>query len=323
MKRFLLIQLVVLFAISGCRILNSDTKSLGNIARDGKALAETNVCKGENPDYAEFELFWEEGAIVVENESRKAQLKDTIRESLSAVPLGLQAWFFAKGGQLVFTDNAEQKCGEPAEKKLKITDRIEGYHACYVMKKKSDNETIFPVLYLNSNPEQAKVKFADAGEAGDLDLIKTDIHHSVVRMFGYLFSTVISNLSMSSDNKHFVYGNNPDPQFQQAKKHLAFYFLMDIARSKKGENPMNMTEYSHLLDANFNKLIEPFEMSQWTDRWKQYEAARRNGNPAKLELLEDYIFAEAFDSWYCSTETRKTMVLAGKAGKFNQRFLSA
>ena len=106
--------ILIALALSACKTPNSGSRvaTLDNFARDTNGTIEGNVCSGEYGK--DFDLYWGTDATdkdrIYVDSPFKADLKETIKTTLSAVPDDLQAWFFDKGGRLIITTKASAFC---------------------------------------------------------------------------------------------------------------------------------------------------------------------------------------------------------------------
>lgn len=314
-------SVLLLLAVAGCKTSSdSDIQSLDNFSRSGSAALNANVCSGTNGK--DFNLFWGEGATAKDriqvDSPLKDQLKPAIQKSLSAVPDGLQDWFFDKGGRIIISTGASALCQAEASRKGDAAEAAEAYHSCWKM-----DGGKFPVIYINANPDISRKKFTAATtdqkvpnqESSDLEVLTLEMQHSIVRSFGYVFSEVLSRLTPKQNKSTEFEFADGDIEAQTDKELLAWKFIFDIREMvKSGSNPDEFLTFKGLI--RDPKILDPNKSSYedawkaWYTQYKSYEGSTKKETQktdewaVKARIFQDQIYAEAFDSWYCNAETR-------------------
>lgn len=268
--RRLLFSLLVMLVMPACKPAGqSSVASLENFA--AQETLKENRCIGSAASLksASVETLLEslDGPI-------DSSLRIAVRESLAAVPAKVRRLFMDLGGRIKLVPDTESLCGQfLGETKYggRTGNTIEG---CFIIRE-ADGE---------GNPAQMVVVLKSEVLA---------IQHGLVREFGYLFSQYISRLRVtrSGDKITAVSGNEDSPGMARRKTALANAFLSDLLNG----GAFDMGSAEAVLGANAAKRIpslvkagaEDVVMSSGADAQRQ-------------QRFKDFIFAEAFDSYYCS-----------------------
>ncbi len=179
-----------------------------------------------------------------------ADLKNEVLGTLTAVPGVLLETFYNIGGKIQVGKTATTQCANTSIADSEI-DFI-------------GSENSIQTCWKQTSPEEAPVILI----AGNKDLIR----HSLVRLFGYMF-TEFFVARLGSENAPTQY---KDPEWVEAvesfkamRSTLANAFLNDLAQ----------------VDKPAHKRLSAFSSADTT-------------------RFENYVFAEALDSYYCSDDTR-------------------
>lgn len=304
-------SVLLLIAVTSCKTGgDSNLESLDNYSRSGDAALKVNVCSGANGK--DFNLYWGEGATAKDriqvDSPLKEQLKPAIQKSLTAVPDGLQDWFFDKGGRMIISANASELCKAEASRKSDLSETAAAYHSCWKIEAGK-----FPVIYINANADIARSKFISTGS--DLEVLTQEMQHSIVRSFGYVFSEVLARLTPKQSQPGEFENAEGDKEAQADKELLAWKFIYDMREMvKSGKNAEEFLAFKNLirdpkiLDPNKSTYDEAWRA--WYTQYKTYDASTKNETrksdewAEKARMFQDQIYAEAFDSWYCNAETR-------------------
>jgi hypothetical protein len=152
----------------------------------------------------------------------------------------------------------------------------------------------------------AKAQFAQEGQSQmhacwDVDKTTKDfvihmqpkqeaIRHATVRMFGYILSQVLTSVTMNDQNK-IVYER--DESFDDAVALISNAFMDDVR-------------------ANISA-------AKAAGRTPKYDMAT-NKDLVKDKDFRFYVFAEAFDSYYCTAALRQEMAKKGEFPKTHEQF---
>lgn len=261
--------------LGGCKKLDaSRIKSLDNFAAGQRV--RTNVCSG-NPalvsDPGLQGLLQEVDRRIIDKDSDgvlREKNKIAVRNAFSALPPFSQTQFLGLGGQILLTKDANRFC---------TSSKIEGAKRL----KRSEQE----LAYLREGYSDVKACFVFAngsellreGFSGDAPLHflilsnePVEISHNFVRVFGYMNSQLSSRLSVTgnfiSSSSQAVLAAESNPRFGEARKEIADAFLADITDRPEAKR--------------FAKL------------------ANLKGNSPGRIVFEDFVYAEAFDSYFCN-----------------------
>lgn len=244
----------------------SQEKSLNNFAR-GSADLTRNVCRGDNKVVKGINQEWDHVDFSRVPAEKVPALKTALEGSLSAVPSNLQEVFFGLGGRIVFADNLS----EPAKSSTDLTcDRAGGkakfagegtntIESCWT----TDTRTADVVILMNPTVES--------------------VHHSTVRIFGYILSQILTKISVNDEN---VIVAQRDEQFDALIADIKDAFLADVKRPG--------SKYTLSL----------------------------NDSLVQTEDFKYFVFAESFDSYYCNGKLRQTMARVDEFPKTHNLFVN-
>lgn len=246
----------------------TDTQSLGNFAGN----QTVNQCRGNEP------LSFDELSLIVNDQGLALQGAplNAFSASISAVPADLRAAFFGTfSGQVTLTQ--QQVCGSENVGCWQISE---------------DGEQV--VIFVHTGANEAETI--------------TNIRHSTVRAFGYVLSEVILK-ARSMDAVQAAGGGfgakygaagqltlADSQDLRDSKNLLAYQFLGNI---RKSNGKYALSSLQGKVDG---RLLDPrLTDDQFTNLWTAL-----SGDP-KTAAFSDAIFAETFDSYYCSDATRQEM----------------
>lgn len=282
----------------GCNVSpnNSDTQSLDNFARSGEAALHNNSCEG---NYKLIDDLFSPDVDVInihaQNGSQRAIMQARVESALRAVPTEIQVAYFGLGGIIEVTPQTHAICSQNLDEKQIVRMSEGGAKIKGCWKHQTD--------YL----ENAQGEFSeDQRVVMYIDSDEQSIEHALVRTFGYVLSQVLVKLDHDVANGNLVNVEN-DPHFVTAKEQLTLAFLKDVAASN---GKYTLDRYLDMIGSDVINADELARRSGW-DLLKQ-------NKPAAARSFMDYVFAEAFDSHYCSAATRKIMAddFSGSAEAF-------
>ncbi len=287
MNRIFGIAAVLVAGLFGCDVQKSgsETKSLDNFARASTSDLRQNQCHGSYPLMED--LFSPEVEMInirPAQGQKVEQLQAKVESALRAVPTEVQVAYFGLGGIIEVTPNAHEICSQKltADQKDRVSEgggRIKG---CWKY------QTDFYINDSNQYEEDKRVViYVDTDEAS--------IEHALVRTFGYVLSQVLVKLD-HQEGQAYLTQVAGDEQFDGAKQAVALAFLKDVAGSN---GKYDLSAYKSLVGAEVLSQDDLVRRTSWD--------ALMASSPESAKAFMDYVFAEAFDSTYCSDETRATM----------------
>jgi hypothetical protein len=189
-----------------------------------------------------------------------------IEKSLTAVPVNIQEAFFKDfDGTIEVVSNIKAACSAQNG----IQNDSNGLLSCWQTK----NENAI-AIYIKE-------------EATSVKTIQ-NIRHAMVRSFGYFVSEVMLKATNTENGTELV--ENSD--MTTVKRDMAFYLLANMnANPKYDLNKVLGSIPSGAFSAN--KSLNENRM-----RWDRLR------NSPRVEKFSDSVFAETFDSFYCSSESR-------------------
>lgn len=287
MLRFVSTILVLAAAGVGCKQRHdaSEVQSLDNFARGSGAALSQNSCHG---GYDLIEDLFSPDLDMVNIHEAPGQTLDAmqtrVESALRAVPTEVQVAFFGVGGIVEVTPEAHnicaQKLDDDAKKRLSEGgDRIKGCWKYQTDQIEDENGT----------------KEADPRVVIYIDTDAGSIEHALVRTFGYVLSQVLVKLDKDGDQPR-VRTVQSDPKFEEAKEKITLAFLKDVGASN---GRYDLKRHARLLGTD---VVSADQLARSTG-WQQLKTQR----PDAARAFADYVFAETFDSFYCSTQTKDVL----------------
>lgn len=284
-SKYFVLGALIVDSLAGCRKPESARlKTLDNFAAGRRV--KTNVC-GIDPamagqDGLNVALTALSGRIDYETTGDKKQLEEAVKASFAAVPADIQNLFLTMNGRVLVTDNANGVCTNMDRQMAQGLGKAFKAEELNALKEDMNSVTS---CYLFGVPSITK---QITGKDGQLLTIvvpgsAAEIRHSLVRSFGYLVSNVFSHLVYSKGDKVVNWLSAENPSFTAKKDAIAAGFLKDIAKSS------------------------------FASRFSKYQKGGA-ATPAEKKSFTTFVYAEAFDSFYCnnyaknSDNTLQTMI---------------
>ncbi len=259
----------------------SDLKTLDNFAAGKRAT--TNACIGpeavlKSQAVAALNDEIDSKRIIWDTDEKREPLSLALRKAFSAVPPSLQTQFLGTQGRFVVSKNANKLC---TERKVEYLKDAKQNAAELKALREGLNEV--EACYLYAMPEEASKILTKATDKPAFFVILSDnstkIQHNLVRVFGYMNSQISSLMLVEGDftsgNDYYRFSDKQNPEFASDRKKVTDAFLQDLKKLGKYES------------------------------FKQFESAV--ASKAERQYFEDFVYAEAFDSFFCNEETLKTM----------------
>ncbi len=271
----------------GCNVAEtgSTPDSLDNFARSSEAKLHDNQCVGS---YGLIDdLFSADVDVInihVADDKARTVVQSRVESALRAVPTEIQVAFFGLGGIIEVTPQTHAICAQNLDEQQKIRMSEGGSKIKGCWKHQTD--------YLESatgeiTEDQRVVVYIDTDPGS--------IEHALVRTFGYVLSQVLVKLDHDVANGKLINGAN-DEHFAAAKEQITLAFLKDVANSN---GKYNLDRFKSMIG---NDVINTDALA----RRSGWDLLVKN-NPKAAQSFMDYVFAEAFDSQYCSFSTRQIM----------------
>jgi hypothetical protein len=187
---------------------------------------------------------------------------------------------------VIVTSEANKYCTMPERRKLSAEEARYKKDELKFLRERLDDVT---ACYRFITPED-RVKIFGRGKDGDASQVLivflndsvSDIQHGLVRAFGYLVSNYYSHLTV--DQKSITWSSDENLAFRESKTAIADAFLKDVSGTPAARRFASLTKLS-----------------------ARSSEGRRN--------FEDFVYAEAFDSFYCNmyaADSSNTLVVMSK-----------
>jgi hypothetical protein len=238
-------------------------------------------------DYSDrYDTFWSQKSI-----EGPAGYQKNMKSVFASIPLGLQSWFFLKGGKVNFIGNAKDYCG-----KLDATNlyRADGSVGGCLFIPKAEGLAGMPSIHVGveSSAYQAQM------EQGSL----------VVQGFAALTSSFLTEIALAeklSSNNELLYEFGVyDTGMRNFKASLAFMVIEDLINSKN----LDGKSYADSMNEELKSLIASSRVLDTTvdrdARWKAFWGAY--SQQGHREFI-NFAVAQVLDSAWCNDATRKSL----------------
>ena len=263
---------LTLVLVSACRPSDtSEVQSLDNMTQGGKLTV--NKC-GHSADGISG-MSDEAKALFPKSVVVPSELSEELGYALSSIPANLKNAFIELGYRIEVGTNIASKCN------IVMADAREAVSSCLSRKEiqvsateKAEEITI----HINATPE--------------------DIRHATVRSFFLALSKSIGQVR--EDGEQYTITDSDSEEFSVWKQDLTIAVLNTVAHNKA----MNLDAYKSLLPNTTQILSAKLSSEQRRALWLKWEDAQ----PAKALAFKNQILTESSDSFYCSTNSRASML---------------
>lgn len=269
--------------VTGCKPAgqgSSAVKTLDNFAAGNRVT--TNACIGPKevlkmPPVSAMNDEIENKRIIWDTSGNKQQISLALQNAFSAVPPSIQTQFLATQGQFVVSKMANALCTERKKEFLKDSGR-----STAELNSLQEGLSSVKACYLYAMPEEASIILGRNIAAPSFFVVMADdpseIQHNLVRVFGYMNAQISSRMYVKGDftsaDSSYAFAEQENPDFSAKRKKVADAFLEDLKKLGK--------------HASFSR----------------YET---DSDLVARSYFEDFVYAEAFDSYFCSANTLKAM----------------
>ena len=282
---------------------DSDTKTLDNFARSGATAWQQNSCGvGTSEVSTADEAFiaavvgdrsTDQGnqeklvEILVADPNRKELDRAAIKQALRSVPTILSGAFFSFGGRIVVRPDTKALCSTAEanlQNSLEYKFESEGnreVNAC--VREHLEN--------VNVNGEEVQVTSMYLYLSDD----PAKISHALVRGIGVVLAERLSRVDMNKEGNAIQFGTKIDEGFEQAVEELTKALLVDTIANKS----YDLSLYNNYLGTVLGTQTEESRIKAWR------EFAQKN--PSVANHFRNNVFAESFDSYFCSADSRSSM----------------
>jgi len=267
---------------------DSETKTLDNFAA-GTTVYQ-NACVGSNSVSISEDRIRFDPKLNLAGTERTA-MRTAVKDYFSSIPPNMQKVFVEWGGEVLITPDANSLCTKLFSDKSSdqyVHKGRESTESCYIYAEgNSKSRAIFTIIH-----------------APDLKAIR----HGGVRMFGYMFSQFFPRLVKNEDagaTTKYRVAREPSVMMSTFKLNLAESFLRDLVRGKRYDianlDTFLGTGGGAAVKRNIDAGLDPFSNLTWAF---DGEGSVKNGpRQMRQARFEDFVFAEAFDSFRCSSSS--------------------
>jgi hypothetical protein len=264
--------LLPLMLVPACRPTEtSNLQSLDNMTNGGKLTI--NKC-GHSPDgmsgMSESAKSLYPKSVIVPD-----QLREELGFALSSVPANLKNAFIELGYRIEVGTDIAKKCN------VAMTDTREALSSCLSRKEvqvSADEKAEEITVHINAKAE--------------------DIRHATVRSMFLALTKSIGQVR--EDGGGYVITASDSQEFSDWKQDLTIAVLNTVA----GNKTMSLDTYKSLLPDTAQILNPKLTPDQRRSLWTQWEKSQ----PEKASAFKNQILTEASDSYYCSVDSRKSML---------------
>lgn len=288
MRFSLCAALVLTLSLVSCKSPHSKQASLDNFAAG--AAYKTNLCSGSRAEQEALKDATPIPMIVdVADKTQNILLRTEAVVALSAVPPKLVDRFIKMNGTITITPFANQTC-----RMLMAANRDQLRFAA------EGQDSILACTTMSSRPSTNGMQSLDMFVDADADAIR----HALVRQFGFFYAQMLSRmLATGKPNEHtptYLLQAAPNMAFEQQSDLLASAFLRDIAASQLFD-VANLKAYIGT-DQDIAALKQNLS-AKAADAFNgvTFDTADADLRAIRKRQFKDYVYAEAFDSYYCNT----------------------
>ena len=275
---------------------SSGFKTLDNFAAGTDH--RTNECRGSVANIIPDNKIVLNGAIFSGPNKAKveAEYRGYVKEYLSSVPTDVQRVFNALNGEILVTDKAQEICSQPF---------ADGGSSQFVAEGRRKVESCF-VYATNADQTQAWFTVIHKPEA-------KVIRHGGLRVFGSIYAQFIPRLALNANTsakQKFVLQENETIEFANYKSRISAKFVSDL----KTKKVYDINNLQPLLGENVAKHLASKaegDLNALKDLKIKYKGEHVLTDPAKINIalkrFDDFVFAEAFDSFRCSGKSLEVM----------------
>lgn len=316
MKAALLLSFV---AANGCKSTNreSDVRSLDNFARKQGDAVKHNVCDGSvsggmTQQHEEYFGEWFEGSedqskdalVQIQADNRDKGdaevIEAALKKALTSVPLNLQTVFFGLKNRIVINEFSNEICkGEfPALQPHARIFASEGtldpndFNSNSSGKITDENVKVNSCWIFNDAKQRVEIHINnDVTTGSDGKKHALAVEHSTVRIFAYVLSQIAAHADLKGAQTNDVFGANDGRTYAPDKHGISFAKNQDFVKA------MIQLEQDVMADVDNSK-----------GKYDLYFYKKMTENSQTRDSFKHYLFADSFDSYYCSSSTRNIMV---------------
>ncbi len=267
----------------------SETKSLDNLARASGDELTVNDCSPDKPVDAEKFATWSKAGLI----SGSSEAQETLRKALGGIEPVLSLYFSASY-KIELRSDVAAACAEAAaaEQGVGAFDATE-----------KDAKTKIPACWSRrffkgalpiSHQEAARAGASDEVSEQFVVVLSDDpkaIRHSALRTIAFAVFQRLSRLSVEQGS--YVIGQKSD-RFLQFEGRLAELMLKDQAG-----NAESMAAVRKFLPAG----VSTWSKAEIPEKWRAF----RERQPENAAAFQEFVAAEAFDSYYHCAKTKSVM----------------
>jgi hypothetical protein len=306
-------------AANGCKSTNkgSEVRSLDNFARKQGDAVKHNVCDGSvsggmTQQHQDYFGEWFEGSgdqskdslIQIQADNRNkddaAVIEAALKKALTSVPLNLQTVFFGLKNRIVINEFSNEICkGEfPALQPHARIFASEGtldpndFNANSSGKITDENVKVNSCWIYNDAKQRVEIHINnDVTTGSDGQKHALSVEHSTVRIFAYVLSQIAAHADLNGAQTDDVFGANDGRTYAPDKYGISFAKNQDFVKA------MIQLEQDVIADVDNSK-----------GKYDLYFYKKMTENSQTKDSFKHYLFADSFDSYYCSSSTRNIMI---------------
>lgn len=273
---------------------NSQTKTLDSIA-SGKIDLDANQCEGPSDARKQIDTVVADKVVKFDKsvkEEVKNELRDSVKDYLSALPSQTVELFIKLGGEILVTDNVESFCkgeklGQSKDQYGKSITKDEGEvtNGCFVFVQSPpapDGSKRSPIFAIIHSAKREEIKYFGP------------------QIFGYMYAQFYSRMDLTADKSGVeIKDQEVSPEFIRTKEKVANAFLRDILASESKK--AYLENLAKLLgNSSSNELLGDGNVAEPLEKLSLLK-----NDPTKRKQVIDYVFANSFQSNHCNDHSRK------------------
>jgi len=320
--RFSILGLCFSFFTYGCKPTSDSTevKTLDNFAAG--ATIRVNSCSNAS---GALDSRWKSlnrinlGTELKQTLSAEVQKSyiNEVEQYLKTIPAEMQDAYLSAGGEILLSSKAVTRCNQGYLSKTEFRNyvaekRRDLLDSCLITAVDKDKDSLSGFLGVLAIYHQIDVSsIGKEYKAGaGIDLNQARLRHSGTRVFalafGQYFTKLVQNTGNYSDALPFSVGPSDLPGMEATKEEIAAAFLEDLVAHNEAKHAnYKLSNMEPFLGASGVSSVKNNISSAKTEL--SPDAVFKGVDTTSRQRFSDFVFAEAFDSFQCSSKTRSDM----------------
>jgi hypothetical protein len=314
--------MVTIFIISGCKVdeRESHAKNLDDFAA-GKTLAiqscgtETHSIQAKDLKIRLDGTSSLSKVFIGEKKAALDSYERAVRSYFSALPAAMQSYFTRTlRAEVMLTDDKhfDALCSggpmsDPSSPNFVSPERRKDIASCISYQTKGKGQNLLAIVH------RISLNDIDRRSKAGIELNIERIRHGGLRTTSMVFGQFIARQSAETDQSMIESGlttklNDRDAaeDVWNAKQQLVYNFLRDVADLEGPASKASLDHFNPILGKGKSSSIRSLIADHNSKDGPVDFLAQVGVSESKIAQFQDFVTAEAFDSMYCNTDTRKS-----------------